>query len=350
MTALLFVLMLAALYGGLVFLSAKHLPKERWQIAATIPLVKTGGNGWRGVNLTYYGIFTANASLFACALFVLLTGSLAIPMWQAWLFLAPLMLICMPATIFLARLIEKKTATSSVVGAIFMALTLTPWLVMAIRALLQDRLAPGFEVMPMMAAVSICYVLGEGLGRFACISFGCCYGRPMEEAPSWVRLLFSRWQFVFIGATKKVSYEGGLEGRPVVPIQAITSLVLGLIGFGGLFLFLRGAFNAALWLSCLGSALWRIYSESLRADFRGHARITAYQKMTLLAAVFASFMPFWFPAADLPEPVLAKGLTALWNPGVLLGLQALWVMILAKAGLSQVTSATIEFHVLENKI
>lgn len=174
--------------------------------------------------------------------------------------------------------------------------------------------------------------------------------RPMEDAPAWVKALFGKWPFIFTGAGKKVSYEGGLEGRPVIPIQAITSLALGLLGFVSLFLFLQGFFSPALWLSCLGSAFWRIYSETLRADFRGNARITAYQKMILFAAFFAASMPFCFPSPNLPQPVLAGGLTTLWAPGVLLALQALWVIILAKAGLSRVTASTIEFHVLKNKI
>ena len=350
MSAFSFVLALAALYGGLVFLCAKHLPKERWQIAAAIPWAKTDAKGWQGVNLTYYGFFTACAALWASALFIILAGTLDIASGQAWLFLAPLMLISLPAAHLLARLVEKKPATSSVVGGIFTALLVTPLLVMLIKLLWPGRLSPGFEIIPMMSAVSICFVLGEGMGRFACISFGCCYGQPMEQAPAWVRALFGKWPFIFTGAGKKASYEGGLEGRPVIPIQAMTSLALGLIGFVSLFLFLRGLFSAALWLSCLGSAFWRIYSETLRADFRGHDKFTAYQKMILFAAFFASSMPFWLPSGNPPQPILAKGFAALWNPGVLLALQALWVIILLKSGLSQVTASTIEFHVLKNKI
>jgi len=36
-----------------------NLPKENWQILATVPRVKKAGGSWRGVNFTYYGFFNA---------------------------------------------------------------------------------------------------------------------------------------------------------------------------------------------------------------------------------------------------------------------------------------------------
>jgi hypothetical protein len=83
---------------------------------------------------------------------------------------------------------------------------------------------------PALAAIMIAYAFGEGLGRLACISFGCCYGVALQEAHPLLRRVFDRWHFVFFGDTKKISYASGLAGKQVVPIQAITLLLY--IGIG----------------------------------------------------------------------------------------------------------------------
>jgi hypothetical protein len=51
----------------------------------------------------------------------------------------------------------------------------------------------------------IAYAFGEGLGRLACISFGCCYGVALPEAHPLLRHMFDRWHFVFSGSMKKIS-------------------------------------------------------------------------------------------------------------------------------------------------
>ena len=63
--------------------------------------------------------------------------------------------------------------------------------------------------MPMletMGAIFIAYAFGEGIGRLACISFGCCYGKPLSECNPLIERIFQRWNFAFQGKTKKIAY------------------------------------------------------------------------------------------------------------------------------------------------
>src|SRR5690606_17646535 len=139
-------------------------------------------------------------------------------------------------------------------------------------------------VLPMLAAMAIAYVIGEGVGRLACISFGCCYGKPVEDSPAVLRLLAQRYGEVLEGETKKIAFAGGMEGRSVIPIQAVTCSLYTLLAIGCAMLFFHQQFELAFGLALVGSQLWRLYSETLRADYRGGSKqISAYQVMALVA-------------------------------------------------------------------
>ena len=47
--------------GLLALLSwgVRTLPGERWQMLAAVPVAKAPDGSWRGVNLTFYGFFSA---------------------------------------------------------------------------------------------------------------------------------------------------------------------------------------------------------------------------------------------------------------------------------------------------
>ena len=47
---------------------------ERWQFFATIPTHKDEEGRWHGINLTFYGLLSANAYVIALAIFVLMLG------------------------------------------------------------------------------------------------------------------------------------------------------------------------------------------------------------------------------------------------------------------------------------
>ena len=105
----------------------------------------------------------------------------------------------------------------------------------------------GFEtpITASLAAVAIAYVLGEGIGRIACISFGCCYGMPVERAQGWVQSFSRRHYFVFSGSTKNIAFASNLEGVPAVPVQAMTASLHAWIALGGLGLLFAGLYGWA---------------------------------------------------------------------------------------------------------
>jgi hypothetical protein len=228
-------------------------------------------------------------------------------------------------------------------------LLLAPAVIFTSNALLGERigLVPPLAT---LAALGVAYCFGEGLGRLACISFGCCYGKPVHELGPLGRAVFSRWSFRFQGATKKIAYASGLQDVPVVPIQAITAVIFVAAGLAGTWLLLEGRATAAFLVSLLVSQLWRAASETLRADHRGGGSLTAYQWMSLGGAVWALALAgaTW----RLPPGAvdLGAGLELLWAPWTIVGLQILWLALFLHLGVSTVTGADISFHVHRDRI
>lgn len=325
----------------------RALPQERWQILAAIPVYKHADGAWRGANITFYGVFTASALFVAAALLVVMLGSLGLSLLAVGVVLLPLVSLCTPAARLVARVVEKKNYTFTVAGAFFVGLVAAPWLVMAADLALGGQ--AGLPVLAVCAALGVAYAFGEGLGRLACISFGCCYGKPLSQCPPSLQRLFARHSFAFKGATKKASYESGLEGAPLLPVQAITAVIYLSCGLACLYLFLLGHFSAALMVSLAVTQGWRVWSEFFRADHRGGGSLTAYQWMSLISVAYAGLMALWLPDRAA-APSLASGLSLLWDPWVLIMLQALWVTVLIYTGRSKVTASTISFKVLQDRI
>jgi len=347
MSPLVFVLGLGVVLAALLGLAFRALPGERWQIAAAIPLTPDGAGGWRGLNLTWYGLLQATALTAAAAGFLFLLGSLGLGVRAGLALLLPLLSLCLPAARLVARLVEKKPFTFTVGGASFVGLLLAPPLAGLVRATLHPELA----ILPAMAALSIAYALGEGLGRLACISFGCCYGRPLHQCGPLLRRIFTPLAFTFEGPTKKIAYESGLAGRKVVPVQALTATLYCAAALLGIYLFLEGGFLAALLVAVGVTQLWRAGSEFLRADYRGGGRISAYQVMAVTALAYTLAVALWLgPGQPAPRPDLARGLGLLWDPALLLGLQALWLIVLIYTGRSRVTAAHLRFHVVRDNV
>lgn len=348
----LFLLALGLACGVMLGWGFRHLPRERWQFLACLPLAQGEDGGWRGLNLTWYGLLLANAQALAAALLLLLMAAMGTAWWQTAVLLAGLCALCLPASRLLAGLVEKKAHTFTVGGASLVGILAAPLL-----AWLGNLLAgptPGgpdpFPPLPTCAALLTAYALGEGLGRLACISFGCCYGRPLRDCPPWLARLFSRAHFVFHGPTKKIAYASGLEGQPVIPVQALTALVHLAAALAGTYLFLRGAYAASLMVSGLTTQLWRAFSELLRADYRGGGRLSAYQVFALLAAGVILGLGFALPASSQVAPNLGHGLSELWSPGPLLLLEGLWTVMFVFYGRSRVTSSRLNFFVARDRI
>jgi len=327
------------------------LPQEKWQIIAAIPTKKGATNGyWHGTNITYYGALLASGSLFGVMAFFLLLGALGVPMWGIIGLVLGVMGCSVAAAKLLAMAVERKRNTFTVGGAATIGLLSMPPAVAAYNGLAWRWAAPQVSLIPVMAALTVAYLLGEGIGRLACLSFGCCYGKPLSDLGPKAHRFFAPLAVTFHGSTKKIAYASGLDGVGVVPIQAITSFLSVNIGLVAMYFFLEGDFRTAFLLAALFALGWRIVSEYFRADYRGEGKFSAYQQMALLGMGYCTLLALYSGSDMSSRTNLEAGLALLWNPAALLFFQALWLLLFIYTGFSTVTGAMLAFHVREEKI
>ena len=325
------------------------LPKEKWQMVAAFPLEKQDQGQWRGLNLTWYGLLSANAYTFGVVMAVILAASAGVPISALVVLTVVILGITIPASKVIARLVEKKKGTLTVGGAVFAGVVTAPWIIMLVNATLGAALKFHVPVAVMMACLSIAYTFGESLGRLACLSFGCCYGKPLSRCSSKTRQLFSKFNVVFTGETKKVAYASHLDGEKLIPIQIITAIIYAISGLLGTLLFLQGMAGAALVETLVVTQVWRVISEFFRADFRGERKFSMYQIMAL-AAVAYTMVVLQFLSSPQVTTSLADGFAALWHPGMLLFFQGVWIVSFLHMGRSTVTGSHISFHVVKENI
>lgn len=325
------------------------LPKAHWQVMACVPREKGEDGLWRGVNFTYYGFFNATAYTLAVTMLIVLLMSLQTPPIFILALAACGLMICIPASRLLAFWVEGKRHTFTVGGASFMGVMLLPWVALILDKWFWQSLGGHLPVMTAMAAIAVAYSLGEGIGRLACISFGCCYGKPLSAVHPILRKLFAKRHFIFDGETKKIAYAHGFDGEPVVPVQALTCLVFSAAALLGAYLLLHGL-HAAAFLSTLAiTQLWRLLSEFLRADYRGDRIFTAYQTMAVASIGYAVFLMLVFPDTGASVASVSTGLAALWHPAVILSLQVLWAAIYVYTGRSRVTACDVSLTVVREE-
>ncbi len=343
---------LCALTGFIISISwwgFSHLPRERWQFMASVPVMKTG-DAWKGVNLTWYGFFFATSTAYAVGLLYCLLRAVSIPASSIMLLVGFMLPVCMLASRLITIIVEGKLHGFTVGGATFVGILMAPWSIMLLRwsGFFDKMIHP----MGVLAALSIAYAFGEGLGRLACISFGCCFGKALKECSPWIRKIFNRFNFVFQGNTKKIAYIKAMDGIHVLPVQAITVIVCSTAGLAGAGLFLLGRFTTAFLVSMIITQLWRAYSETLRADYRGEKKISAYQKMSVIGAAYAvgtAMIMGGMESGKLPVNIMT-GIVSLWDPFVILALQIIWIAVFFYTGRSTVTGAFLSFHVLEDRV
>lgn len=330
-------LFLAALFGW----SFRCLPGERWQVLAALPRNRQADGVWRGVNLTYYGLFIAGGLSVAVAAAVFLSGTVGQPLWLlAWGIFA-LLAVGIPAASVFNRLVEGHWHGFTVGGAAFIGITAGPWMLWALARFAQ---AEAQATLFMLSALAPAYGLGEGIGRLGCLSYGCCYGRRLADCSPWLRALFSHWHFSFAGPLKKACYERGFQEERLIPIQGITAIVSSAAGLLGVALFLQGSFVLAYALPIGATQVWRFASEFLRADYRGQARISVYQWLALTAAASVVPVAFWWPDVPTSLPDVGAGFRQLWTPGALLLIQAVGAATFLRLGISTVTASRLIFE------
>ena len=342
-----FLLALAVLSVFLLRWGFKVLPDERWQIMATVPVRKIDSERWDGVNITYYGVFSANAYLISMAMMFVLFGAIRIDIKATVVLFLIIMMFCLPMARIAAMIVEKKAHTRTVGGAVFAGILVAPMAILIVNKLMGPAIS--IPIMPAMAVLAISYSLGEGLGRLACISFGCCYGKPLVRCAPFLQRLFHKHNFIFSGKTKKIAYESGLNGEKVFPVQAITSVLYIATGLICAYLFLSAYYAVSFLLSMLATQGWRAVSEIFRADYRGEGRISAYQIMGMGAIIYSLILWKWFADAS-PTPNIMEGIRSLWQPEMIIFLLLMWLGIFLHTGCSKVTGATVSFHVHGNRI
>ncbi|HTY24821.1 MAG TPA: prolipoprotein diacylglyceryl transferase family protein [Desulfomonilaceae bacterium] len=349
-----FVAVIAIFLGLLFRWSFNALLREEWQVIASIPMSKEGPNTWQGLNITSYGLILGGATVAGVMVILILLGAVGVPAQMTILAIGSLLMVCIPAAKIMAVLVEKKPGTFTVAGAVFVGVFAAPPLVWGLGKVFGPSPDLGVRLPAILAAPAVAYAMGEGIGRLACISFGCCYGKPLSECSVLTRKLLGSWAFVFSGKTKKIAYERGLDGVAVVPIQAMTAVANTSVGLVGVLLFLNSYYSTALILSLVVAQLWRVWSETLRADYRGEGRISAYQIMAIISILFVMGVAYILPAATasqpLPPPDLTAGLVSLWSPEVILFLQAVGMATFLFYGRSTVTGSTMSFHVFKQRI
>lgn len=348
MASYVFVLCLAVFLVIILAWGFKHLPDACWQFVAAVPRGKLPHGGWSGANFTYYGLIIACSTVFSMALAIFLLGAISVPLKASLTVAAILMAVCIPASRIMAGIVEKKRHTFTVGGALFLGILLMPWVIYLVK-----RTGTGhfqMEVLPVCAALAIAYGFGEGLGRLACLSFGCCYGKPMSQVHPLLRRVFGGHGTIFHGETKKIAYASGLEGEKVFPVQAVTTTLYCASALISTLLFLKGHFAAALVQVLTITQIWRIVSETLRHDYRGDGEISAYQIMMIITLFYSFSLPFAFPMSNTTAPSLVSGWLTIWSPGVILALQAVWMVMFVYYGKSRVTRAVIAFNVQQDRI
>lgn len=319
----------------------KHLSRERWQIIASFPVKKIGDDSWAGVNITYYGFIVASAQVIAVSVFFVLLGAIGVPRGDLAMLAAGLLLVCLPASKIVAKVVEKKSNTFTVGGASFVGILSVPLITWLFNGLL-DKAVP---VLPFLGALSVAYAFGEGLGRLACLSFGCCYGQPLSRIHPRMASMLRGVGTSFEGKMKKAAYEAGLENIRVVPVQAMTSVICVIVGLVGAYLFFRGEFRTAFIIPMASLQSWRFVSETLRADYRGKRKISVYQVMSLAATLFSLVFAFYAPEGMAPGIDLMKGVRQMWSPEWIIFVQILWVSVFFYLGRSRVTGSKITLYV-----
>ncbi len=345
-----FVAGLAAGLSALISWGVRTLAAEDWQMLAAVPVTKSPDGSWRGLNLTFYGFFSATGMTFGLAMMMLLLGSVGIPVLVSLGLVLLVLLLCVPASRLIAGLVERKRNTFTIAGAAFVATLVLPWLVLALRPPVSRLLHRELPALPIFAAAIIAYALGESVGRLACLSFGCCYGIPLRDAKPAIARLFRKHNLVIRGATKKAAYASGLEGEPLIPVQAMTSAVFAVSGIIGVALFLAGQFRWAALMPLIGSWGWRACSEWLRADYRGRSLISAYQMMAFLSILYLGAFLVLTPEGAPILPDLSAAFTQMTSTPMVLLVQLFWVTLFLYYGRSRVTASTLSFHVITERI
>ena len=129
---------------GLAFLvlliwAFRTLPTEGWQILASVPVTKMGSHRWKGLNITFYGVFVSLATVVAVSTLITLTSAILIPVGITILVTALTLIVGFSASKIVAVLVEKKRHTFTVSGASFAGILAIPPILASSRPFSESR-------------------------------------------------------------------------------------------------------------------------------------------------------------------------------------------------------------------
>ena len=154
-----------------------------------------------GVNLTYYGVLSANAYLVAVAMMLVLFGAIRVDIKATFALVFIMMAFCLPMARIIAMIVEKKHIRELWGGAVFAGTLVAPLAISLVNRIMGPAIS--IPIMPAMAALAISYSYGEGMGRLACISFGCCYGKQLSQCTAFLQTSLGSATLFFLGRSRR---------------------------------------------------------------------------------------------------------------------------------------------------
>ncbi|MCX8084594.1 MAG: prolipoprotein diacylglyceryl transferase [Calditerrivibrio sp.] len=344
----LFLAVLALFLTILSYIGIKYFPHERFQFLFAFPYKKLSNGSWLSLNITFYGLFNAIAYTTGSLLGVILMLSVGLKPIQILVTLFLIFVICIPASKLIAKSIEKSKSGFTVGGAVFVGVLISP--VAVFVASLYGDWNWAQMLLPTISSMAIAYAVGEGIGRLGCLSFGCCYGKAVDDINHpLLRSFFERFYTIYTGRYKKASYSSNLCNKKTVPVQAAANIIYSIVAFLSIIAYIYGFFVLSTLLVTYTTQLYRFFSEFLRADYRGEGRISTYQKMALLNMLIISFYVF-LVNADNPKPDINNALDQLSNGWFILSLIIIFCTTLVYTGVSTATYSIINFRLSSKAI
>ncbi len=315
----------------------KNFHKDNYQFLVVIPYKKLKDNVYRGLNITFYGIITAFSYTVSVFIFISLIKLIEFPEEGAYFLVIVILVVGFPSSKILAYLIENRKNTLTVGGAIFVSAIISVPTVFLVIVYLNLDINQYF--LPILTSLSISATLGEGIGRLACLSFGCCYGKPMKQ----INFLPSLLKVKFNSSTKKAVYDSNYVNVELLNIQGLVVIVYTFIALSSILLFISQKYYIAFILTFIIPPLIRFFSEFLRDDHRGSTKISIYQVFSIILSLYGLFFLLLFYKRF--NTVIELNINLTYSLIDLVVLASIFFITFWHTGISKVTDSEIKFQV-----
>lgn len=329
LTSLFFSVFILIIIWGL-----KNFSKDEFQFFCAIPYKKIEENTYDGINITFYGIISALSCSASVFLFLILIKFLNFPIKLAYFILITIFLTGLFASKALAYLIEKRKNTLTIGGATFVTgIISVPLIYFFIKSFNVNET----YFFPVLSSLATSYTFGEGLGRLACISFGCCYGKPAERYPYLPNFL----KIKFLSHTRKAVYDSNYKNLELINIQGIVVCLFTLLSLVSFILIMLEKYEIAFITSFTIPATIRFFSEFFRDDNRGFShKISLYQFFSILLVIYSILVLYLFNPLEVKISLIHK---IYFSNLDLIFLVITFIMTLLHSGISKVTGSEIKF-------